>query len=269
MPARLLFCLLIALQGCDTVPVTGRRQLSLVSEHELLSRGEQNFRQILAQSTVSRDLARTAQLNEVGMRVAKAAQEFMEEQGEQSRAGDYRWEFALIEDEGTQDSFALPGGKVITYTGMLKAADTPGRLAAVIAHDAAHSIANHAGERLSQLLLVNIGETTVSAAMQQSSMHMQQILLAAYGAGTQFGSLLPYDRQQELEADHIGLILMAKAGYDPCEAVALWDNLERLAKERTVVFLATHVPPEDRTAELRRHLPEALACYRSGAKRLP
>lgn len=266
MRAQILLLIAALICGCATVPVTGRRQLSFVSQDDLVGQSEQNFQQVLRQSTVSTDPVKNRELAEVMRRIACAAEVFMNEQGRQSQVAGYRWDVALLEDPDQVNAFTLPGGKIVAYTGIFKAANTPERLAAVVAHEAAHDIVNHAGERASQLLLLRFGETTLSAALSQSPEQTRQLLMAAFGAGSRFGFLLPYNRQQELEADRIGLIIMAIAGYDPRQAQQLWKNMAELERRSPVEFLSTHPSTERRLIDIRRHIPEALAYFRNAGR---
>ena len=154
--------------GCVTEPVTGRRQLSLVSEEQLMRQSERSFRQVVERSAAVTDPAVTGWFQEVAGRVACASREFMAERGLEAESRGYEWEFVLLKDDKTANAFAMPGGKVVAYSGILVPADTPGLLAAVLSHEAAHDIARHAAERASHLLLAQLGETTLSIALQQS-----------------------------------------------------------------------------------------------------
>lgn len=156
----------------------------------------------------------------------------------------------------------MPGGKIAVYTGILPATQDETGLAVVLGHEVAHAIANHGGERMSQQLLVQLGATGLSVALSQQPAQTQQILLQAYGAGTNIGFILPYSRSHELEADHIGLILMARAGYNPREAIPFWQRMSKMGGERPPEFLSTHPEPERRIEDIKKELPEAMKYYK-------
>ena len=212
------------LGGCATVPVTGRSQISLVSESEMAALGEQSYREFLGGVTLSRDAARTEFVSRVGGHIARSAERFMRENGMADAAAGYRWEFALVENDTTVNAFCMPGGKIAVYTGILPVARDGAGLAAVLGHEVAHAIANHGGERMSQLLLAQLGGMALSRAIREKPQETQDLLMTAYGIGANVGVLLPYSRQHESEADRIGLIVMAQAGYDPAAAIAFWQD---------------------------------------------
>lgn len=231
------------LANCETAPVTGRGQLILLPEQEAQEMGLQAYRQILEKSTVSGREDYTRRVETVGRRIAAI-----------SGAPDLAWEFTVIEDE-TPNAFALPGGKVGVHTGLFKVADNDDQLAAVMAHEVAHAIARHGAERVSQQMLVKGGLQGVGMATGDGSV----VSLAAQAAT--LGIILPYSRTQEAEADHIGIIYMAKAGYDPRQAIQLWRNMDALGGDRPPEFLSTHPSPGSRIDRLQALMPEAMAVY--------
>jgi predicted Zn-dependent protease len=240
------------LAACATAPVTGRSQLMLLPEGAEIQLGIDAYRQILARARLSTDPLATAQVERVGHRIAAA-----------TGRRDYRWEFRVIEDRQA-NAFALPGGKVAVYTGILPIARDDAGLAAVLGHEVAHAIARHGGERLSQGLLVQTGLAATQAALARGDPRTVQAVLALLGAGASVGLLLPWSRQQESEADHIGLILMAKAGYHPAAARDFWGRMLEAGRgrERPPEFLSTHPAPETRIRQIEAWIPEALAYYR-------
>lgn len=201
-------------------------------------------------------------VKEVGNKVAQATEQFLKESGLEDEAESYEWEFNLIEDDEIANAFCLPGGKIAVYTGILEVAQGKDGLATVIAHEVAHAIANHGGERISQLLLVELGAVTLSEALSKNPNQTSQLWMMAYGLGANLGVMLPYGRTQELEADRIGLILMAKAGYDPRVAIPFWERMNENAKSRPLEFLSTHPAPERRIEDIRKALSEALEYYK-------
>lgn len=242
-------CLAGLLAGCQTAPVTGRNQLILFPESQDAQMGAVAYDQILSQSTLSDNRRQNALVRQVGDRIAAV-----------SGRDDFDWEFTVIEDE-TPNAFALPGGKVGVNTGLFKVAKTEGQLAAVMAHEVGHAIARHGSERVSQQLMVQFGLVALGAATEMSGEYMQ---LAAQAAT--LGVVLPFGRDQESEADHIGLMLMARAGYDPREAVDLWRNFANFGGDRPPEFLSTHPSPENRIARIESLLPQAMPVYEANRR---
>lgn len=254
-PWRLLvLCVVMALTGCAVVPETGRQQLVLLSPREEMQLGLTEFEKIKQSKPISRDAAANAMLQEVGRRISAVA----ELPGAQ-------WEFVLFEDPDTPNAFCLPGGKVGVFTGILPITKNEAGLATVVSHEVAHAVARHGAERVSQGLLLQLGGVALDAAMRNHTQQARQIVLSAYGLGGTVGVLLPYSRRQELEADHIGLLYMARAGYDPREAVEFWKRFAEYNRQRgggaSIEFLSTHPVDATRIRELERLLPQALAEY--------
>jgi predicted Zn-dependent protease len=175
-----------------------------------------------------------------------------------------QWEFNVIESDEA-NAFCLPGGKVAVYTGILPLAQTEAGLAAVIGHEVAHAVARHAGERMSQALLVNLGLSVADISLQNSQ--HRPLIMAALGLGANVGVLLPYSRKHEAEADEIGTRYMARAGYDPREAVLLWQRFAKAGGPRPPPFLSTHPAPESRAQELEGIAQRALKEYDSAPQR--
>lgn len=242
---------LFLLAACATAPYTQRSQLMLVSPVEENQLGVQAFQQVLSKEKVLRDPVLQGVVDRIGWRIANAA-----------RRTDFQWQFVVIDNPKTANAFALPGGKVAVYTGMFPVARTEGGLAAVMAHEVAHVLARHGGERLSQGLLAQMGAVAVQAGMSGRDPSVVQGVMAAYGLGANVGVLLPYGRLQESEADRIGLILMAQAGYDPREAVHLWQRMAQQEGGRPPEFLSTHPSPGTRIQDLQQWMPNALTYYR-------
>jgi len=237
---------LLALSACATVPFTNRSQLILISSSEEAALGAQAFQQATAKSRIVRGTRAAQQVEDVGRRIAAV-----------SGRSDFQWQFTLLEGKEV-NAFALPGGKTAVYTGLLPvAADTNG-LAVVMSHEIAHAIARHGAERMSQGTLVNLGGAVVGAAAGQNA----GLAMAAYGLGSQLGVMLPFSRSHEEEADRIGLILMARAGYDPRTALAFWDRMEARRHGGTPAeFLSTHPNYATRRAAISEAIPEALQYY--------
>jgi predicted Zn-dependent protease len=244
------------------VPVTGRSGLHLVPDSELAIMSYQEYSQVLKKSKLSTDMSKVSMVRRVGQRIAVASEELLEETGRGEDIRNYKWEFNLIEDDKTVNAWCMPGGKVAVYTGLLPITQDENGLAVVMGHEVAHAIARHGNERMSQGLLAQFGAVGLSVALARSPGVTSDIFMQAYGVGTQVGFLLPYSRVHESEADHIGLILMAKAGYDPRGAVALWQRMNARGGSRPPEFLSTHPAPESRIREIESQLPEAMQYYK-------
>ncbi|MFZ5802491.1 MAG: M48 family metallopeptidase [Candidatus Omnitrophota bacterium] len=253
-PILLAFILLV---GCSTVPITGRKQISFIPQGQLTQLSSQSYNQILSQSQVVKGTDWDKTVIAVGQKIAASAETFMRENGMEKDLANYQWEFNLINDPKTVNAFCMPGGKIVVYTGILPIVQDESGLAAVMGHEVAHAIANHGGERMSQQLLVQLGGMSLSQALKSKPEATQKILKQVYGAGSQYGVLLPYSRAHESEADRIGLILMARAGYDPAVAMTLWKRMSALEKSKSPEFLSTHPATEKRIAEIEKQLPEA------------
>jgi predicted Zn-dependent protease len=265
MLKRSVWSLLIVtmlLVGCATVPLTGRRQLSLVSQSEMVALGAQSYEQFLEESHLSQDARETEMVRDVGTKIALSAEEFLREHGMEGELEHYQWKFSLIEADTIVNAFCMPGGKVAVYSGILPVAQGEDGLAVVVGHEVAHAIANHGGERMSQLLLAQLGGMALSQAVKEQPEKTQQLAMLAYGVGANVGVLLPYSRKHESEADRIGLIIMARAGYDPQTAIPFWKRMNEQGGERPPEFLSTHPAPERRIQDIRDQLPEAMKYYK-------
>lgn len=247
-----LFCLCICLWlgACTAAPFTGRSRLILIGEGEETTLGLKSYRKIISESKLSRDEKLVSQVRSVGLRIAGAANH-----------PEFEWEFNVIEDDKTANAFCLPGGKVAIYTGILPYTKDEHGLATVISHEVAHAIARHGAERMTTTLIAQIGHEAMNIAISEKSAVAVQAASMAYGVGAQIGFILPFSRTHELEADRIGLILMAQAGYDPGEAIAFWQRLSRVEKDKIPAFLSTHPTDETRIRNIKGHLPEALRYY--------
>ena len=246
-----LLPLLLILASCATAPYTERPQLILIPQVEENQLGAAAFRQVLSKEKVSRNPELQAVVSRIGWRIATAA-----------GRPDFRWEFVVIDNPKTANAFALPGGKVGVYTGIFPIARTEAGLAAVMAHEVAHILARHGAERMSQGLLAKMGAAAIQAGMTGSDPIVVGGVMVAYGLGASVGVLLPYSRLQESEADRIGLMLMALAGYDPREALHFWERMARDDRRRPPEFLSTHPSPGHRIEEIERWMPNALTHYR-------
>lgn len=254
---------IMSLGACTTVPVTERSQLNLIPSGQLISLSFDQYRQFLNEHKVISGTAQAAMVQRVGTKIRKGVESYLASQGQGSIVAGYDWEFNLIEDDSV-NAFAMPGGKVVVFTGILPVARNDAGLATVMGHEIGHVIARHGNERMSQSLVAQLGGMALGLALSDRPAETRRMFMEAYGMGAQVGLLLPYSRLQESEADELGLIFMAVAGYDPREAVDFWQRMEKqTGKEGTPPeFLSTHPSHQTRINDLRREMPEALQYYR-------
>jgi predicted Zn-dependent protease len=259
--------LLLQVLGCAEVPITHRKGLHLVPETELLSMSLQQYDDVLKKSKLSTDTQKVETVRRAGNRIAKAAEAFLTETGQQDKIKNYKWEFNLIEDDKTVNAWVMPGGKAAVYSGILPYTQDETGLAVVLGHEVAHALADHGNERMSEALIANMGGMALSVALSQQPQLTQQLFMTVYGVGANVGFMLPYSRLHESEADRIGLTLMARAGYDPREAIPFWERMSKQeGKSRPPEFLSTHPAPETRIADINKYIPEALPYYEKSKK---
>ncbi|MFD2515049.1 M48 family metallopeptidase [Pontibacter locisalis] len=250
----------VMLVGCTTVPLTGRRQLSLVSDAEMQAMSYEAYDQFLKENKLSRNAQATAMVKRVGQRIQNAVEQYMTANGLQNELAGFRWEFNLIDDDQV-NAFAMAGGKTVVYEGILPVAQNETGLAVVMGHEIAHAIAKHGNERMSQALAQQFGGQTLSALAGAQPGTAANLVLAAYGVGSQLG-MLKYGRNQESEADRLGLIFMAMAGYDPQQAIPFWQRMQEKGGASPPEFLSTHPSAGTRQSDLKRYMPEALKYYK-------
>lgn len=258
----------VVLAACSTVSMTGRKQLNLVSESEILSASLTEYQNYMKSAKVSTDANATAIVKNVAQRIAAAAEAYLQVTGQEADIQNYAWEFNLTQDSEL-NAFCMPGGKIVVYQGMLNlignGADRDDELAAVIGHEVGHAMAKHGNERASQQLLANMGSSVVGVALSGQSAQVQQAVATAYGLGAQYGALLPFSRKQELEADYIGIVLATIAGYDADAAVTLWQKMEAAGGGATPQFMSTHPSSSTRIKQLQKDIPAVKATYGSAA----
>ena len=242
----------ILFTGCSTVPITGRSQLNLMSASQETQLGLNSFNELKKETPISKDPAANALVQKVGQRIAAVAGPDMP---------NAQWEFVVFESKEA-NAFCLPGGKVGIYTGILPITKDEAGLATVIGHEVAHAVARHGAERMSEAMVMQTGGSLVGAGVSAVDPRWTAVAATVYGVGTQVGRELPHSRAQESEADHIGLIYMARAGYNPEEAVLFWQRFSDFNKQQgdnTPEFLRTHPLDEVRIKQLQQWMPEAKA----------
>ncbi len=248
--------------ACSTVPITGRSQFNIIPDDTMLSMSLQQYDQFLQQSRLSADSGNTAMVKNVGRRIADAVERYMAQNNMTAELGSYQWEFNLVQDDQI-NAWCMPGGKVVVYTGILPITQDETGLAVVMGHEIAHAVAEHGNERMSQQLALQMGGQALSTALSTQPAQTQQLWMSVFGAGAQYGFLLPYGRVQETEADELGLIFMAMAGYDPRAAVGFW---QRMAAQKGGAsppeFLSTHPSDESRIQKIQELIPQVMPYYR-------
>lgn len=236
--------------GCSKAPITGRNQLIMISPQQEIALGYQSAQKVLASEKISSDPQKNAMVKRIGKRIASVTNQ-----------NNYKWEFFVIDNDKEANAFCLPGGKVFVYTGLFKYIANDDQLAIVMGHEIGHALARHGAERMSAGELQQMGGNILSAVMQgRGNPQNTAAVMKAFGIGTQLGIMLPYSRTQEYEADHIGLVLAAKAGYNPQEALTFW---EKFAKDGQTPpeYLSTHPAPTNRISKIRALIPKLMPIY--------
>ena len=260
----LALCMIFLIASCASTPVTERRGLRLVPDSELTSMSFQEYNKVLKSSKLSTDVTKVAMVRRVGQRIAAASEELLEESGRGSDIRNYKWEFNLIEDEKTVNAWCMPGGKVVVYTGILPVTQDEVGLAVVMGHEVSHAIARHGNERMSQGLLLQAGGLTLEVLTGENPGLARDLFLQVYGVGGALG-MLSYSRKHETEADKLGLVFMAMAGYDPREAPKFWERMSQGGGQAPPEILSTHPSDETRMRDLEAFMPEAMKYYKPGS----
>jgi len=254
----------IFIVSCATVPITGRKQLKLLPDNMMMEMGNSNYAAFLkANPSVSPPTRQSAEVTSVGIRISHAVEKYMKDNGLSKQIEGYKWEFNVVDSKDV-NAWCMPGGKVVVYTGILPLTKDDAGLAVVLGHEIAHAIAEHGNERMSQELAVQAAGIGLSVYMQQKPQQTQQIFMSAFGVGSQMG-ILAYSRQHELEADKLGLVFMAMAGYDPERAVSFWQEMSKVGGSKPPELMSTHPSDERRIAQIQTFMPEAKKYYAPGS----
>jgi predicted Zn-dependent protease len=263
---KLLSCTLIATIGlllsCQTNPVTGRKSLNLVPSSEMQTMSYSEYKTFLASHTLSTDAVQTEMVKRTGTRIQKAVEKYMAQENKTEALKGFQWEFNLVEDRAV-NAWCMPGGKVVVYTGIMPVVENETGLAVVLGHEIAHAIANHGGERMSQGIVQQLGGVALDVALSNKPEETRALFSQAYNVGSTVGVLLPYSRQNESEADQMGLIFMAMAGYDPDAAVKFWQRMKKASEnnQKASVLLSTHPSDDKRIRDIQQQLPEVKRKY--------
>ncbi|MBK8497268.1 MAG: M48 family metallopeptidase [Flavobacteriales bacterium] len=259
--AAIVLCALTLLDACARVPITGRRQMNLVNEGQLMAMADGQYDEFLgANKVLPASDPRSVMVSRIGRKIADAATAFLGENNASDRVAGFQWEFNTVDDP-TVNAWCMPGGKVVVYTGILPVTQNETALAVVMGHEIAHAIARHGNERLSQGLALQLGVSTLEVAAGQDRTMTENLLLQSFGVGGALG-MLAYSRKHESEADKMGLVFMAMAGYDPREAPRFWERMSQGGGQSPPEILSTHPSDATRMRDLEQFMPEALKYYK-------
>jgi predicted Zn-dependent protease len=250
----------IFLSACSNVVLTGRKQLNLVPDAEVLSMSATAYKQFVDSVPASKNAEQTKLVKQVGAKIAAAVESYLTSIGKQAEIANLKWEFNLVQDTSI-NAFCMPGGKVVFFEGILPVTKTEAGLAVVMGHEIAHAVAKHANERMSQQMAAQLGAGVADMLFSTKSAATRQTINTLYGIGSQVGVLLPYSRKHEYEADRLGLVFMAMAGYDPTEAVNFWERMAAGGKAMAFELLSTHPTDQNRIKNMKLELAEALPYY--------
>ncbi len=258
-----LFALLAAgllMGSCSSVPVTGRKQLLLVSDAEVLSASLTQYNSFIASAPRSSSTTQSATVTRVGRRIADACETYLRQNGLEAEISNFAWEFNLVKDDQI-NAFCMPGGKIVVYEGLMNIVGSEDELAVVVGHEVAHAVAKHSNEQMSQEILAQYGAGILNASLSQKSQITQVVAAQVYGLGSQYAVALPFSRKHEVEADYMGLVFMTMAGYNPDVALNFWQKMSASSGGKTPEFLSTHPSDEKRIRNIQNDLAEIKAKY--------
>lgn len=251
---------MLILSACSTVPITGRKQVNLLPESEMIAMGFSNYSEFKKEASVSSNTNSKEMVRVVGKNISEAVTTYFTNNNLSSRLSGYEWEFTLFADD-TPNAWAMPGGKVAIYEGILPYTKNQDGLAVVVGHEIAHIVARHGNERMSHQLVVQMGGVALNEAIGNKPEETRAIFNTVYGLGAQVGGVLPFSREHEKEADKLGLIFMAMAGYNPEAAIEFWERMSSSSGSKPPEFLSTHPSDATRISEMKGFLPEAMKYY--------
>ena len=255
--------MLLLLSGCSSVALTGRKQLLLVPDSEVMSLSNSSFQDYMKTAEPSTNAANTAMVVRVGKRIAGAVETYLRNNGMAAEVQNFAWEFHLVQDQ-EPNAFCMPGGKIVVNEGILPYTQTEEGLAIVLGHEVGHAVAKHSAERLSQQMVASYGGQILSGVLANKSAATQMLAQQVYGLGAQYGVMLPYSRKNESEADHLGLVFAAMAGYNPQAAVSFWQRMASSGSQKVPEFMSTHPSDVSRISNIQKLMPEALKYYTPG-----
>ena len=256
----LLILAALLLSSCSSVPITGRKQLNLISDAEVLSSSLTQYKGYMAQATVSGNKVQSEMVTRVGKALAVATETYLKNNGMESDIQNYAWEFSLVANTEV-NAFCMPGGKIVIYEGLMKMVSSEDELAVVIGHEVAHAVAKHSNERMSQQILAQYGSNILNSALANKSAAVQSVAGQVFGLGAQYGVMLPFSRKQENEADYMGMVLMSMAGYNPDMALTFWQKMSAGGGASVPELLSTHPSDETRINNIKKNLPKIKQTY--------
>jgi predicted Zn-dependent protease len=252
----------ILLNSCGTVPISGRKQFDLIPDSEINSMSLTQYQDFISKNQVIAGTADAAMVQRVGRRLAGAVEQYLRDHGNQAEISNFKWEYNLVNSKEV-NAWCMPGGKIVVYSGILPICQGEDGLAVVLGHEISHAVAKHGGERMSTALVTQLGGQALSVALSSKPDQTRNIFLDAYGIGSNLGVLLPFSREQESEADKLGLVFMAMAGYDPNNAISFWQRMMSASNGGAPPeILSDHPSDERRIADLKAFLPTALKSYK-------
>ncbi|HJT75256.1 MAG TPA: M48 family metallopeptidase [Chitinophaga sp.] len=253
--------------GCATNAITGRKQLKLFSDSEIQAMALTEYKTFLNENKVVPSANSNAEMvRRIGQRITSAITRYYTQQGKGSVLDGYQWEYNLV-DSKEVNAWCMPGGKIVVYTGLLPITQNESALAVVMGHEITHALAQHGNERMSQGMIQQLGGVALNVALANKPAATQNLFMNAYGIGTQVGVMLPFSRNDEYEADKFGLRFAAMAGYNPQEAIPLWQRMEKASSgQKPPEFLSTHPAEGNRIARLQQEMPEAMKYYKTAVK---
>ncbi|HET9571474.1 MAG TPA: M48 family metallopeptidase [Bacteroidales bacterium] len=256
-----LALIVLIMTSCSSVMLTGRKQLNLVSDAQVLAISDSAYNSFMSASVISGKTIDNARVLRVGTKIKTAVEAYMAQNGLSDQLKGYSWEFKLVKDTSI-NAFCMPGGKVVVFEGILPVTQTDAGLAVVLGHEIAHAIAKHSNERMSQQMATSSVGTIVASIFQKKSAITQTVANTGFALLTEYGFTLPYSRKQEYEADRLGLIFMAMAGYDPQESINFWNRMAASGSGSVPELMSTHPSNANRIANLKNLIPEALTFYK-------
>ena len=257
--------LAVLLTACSKVPISGRNQLNLVSDSEVLQSSLASYKEYMATATKSTQTVKCDQVTRVGRKIAAATEAYLNANGMSDQVKNFAWEFNLVKDNQL-NAFCMPGGKIVVYEGIMNIISSDDELAVVLGHEVAHAVAKHSNERLSNQKALQYGGAILGAITQNASQSTQSIANTVFGLGANYGVMLPFSRKHETEADNIGLVLMTMAGYNPDCALTFWQKMSASGSNAKAEFLSTHPSDATRIANIQKQLPQVKEKYKNYLK---
>ena len=255
-----LMTMALLLTSCGSVPITGRKQLNLVSDSEVLQSSLASYTSFMQTATISTQKTQSAQVTRVGQRIAAATEAYLRYAGMENELQNFAWEFNLVKSDDV-NAWCMPGGKIVVYEGIMNLVGSDDELAVVIGHEVAHAVAKHSNERMSQQVLAEYGAQAIGIFTSGKSVETQRIAQQVYGLGAQYGVMQPFSRKHESEADKMGLVLMTIAGYNPDVAITFWQKMAATTTQEPPEFMSSHPSHATRISDIQKWLPEVKKQY--------